>query len=81
MQRLIGGIMIAVGILIAGASGLCSAFFLSAVLGNSGGGDQGLMVTLMLFVGGFPFVGGIALVLAGRHLLRSDRGPDRSDAF
>jgi hypothetical protein len=81
MNRLLGGILIAIGILIAGASGLCSAWFLLFVIGgesnNSASGLASLTV-LVLFVGGLPFVGGIGMILAGRAVLRRNR-PERYD--
>jgi hypothetical protein len=78
MIRLFGGILLGVGILVAGASGLCSAVFLVSMLGsNSGGmGDLSSMLAMIAVVGGIPFAIGMGLVWAGRHLLRKARAED-----
>ena len=68
MKALLGGILLAVGILIAGASGLCSL----AVLASSLGGGPS-MIPLVAVVGGVPFILGAALALAGRRVLRQVR--------
>jgi hypothetical protein len=69
MKALLGSILLAVGILIAGASGLCTVvFFVTA------GAHGGLGVfPLMLVVGGIPFAIGLGLFFAGRALVRSGR--------
>ena len=67
MKELFGGILLAVGILIAGASGLCS---LVALFGFGGGVN---MFPIVAIVGGVPFVLGAALALAGRRILRQVR--------
>ena len=81
MTRLLGGILMAIGILGSGASGLCSAWFLSTMLWTStnvASGEVGLLTILVLIVGGLPFVGGIGMILAGRSVLRRNR-PERYD--
>jgi hypothetical protein len=81
VKALLGGILMAIGILIAGASGLCSAWFFLFVIGgasnNSASGFASLTV-MVLLVGGLPFVGGIGMILAGRSVLRRSR-PERYD--
>jgi hypothetical protein len=77
MKTLIGGLMLAAGILIAGASGLCSLVII--VMGIGSINEPGelmsglLMVTL---VGGIPFLLGLGLFIGGRALIRSDRTED-----
>lgn len=70
---LCGGILLAIGILIMGASGLCCGVFFFSTLGTSGSGDATLLPIVLLF-GGLPFAGGIGLVLGGRALIRSAKG-------
>ena len=71
MKQLGGAILLAVGILIAGASGLCSI----AILFSSGGElGSGLgMLPLVAIVGGIPFAAGTGIALAGRGLIRRAR--------
>ncbi|MEO6256823.1 MAG: hypothetical protein ABIO69_08440 [Sphingomicrobium sp.] len=70
MKSVIGGILVAVGILIAGASGLCS---LAALIGSGGMGSQWDMVPLIVLVGGIPLVLGGAIAFGGRALIRQAR--------
>ena len=70
MKSLFGGLLLAVGILVAGVSGLCSlAFF---VMGLGDGGLSGIL-PMILVVGGLPFAIGLGLFFGGRSLLRSAR--------
>ena len=71
MKQILGGILLAVGILIAGASGLCSLVFLF----GSGSGLGGIMEILpaVLLFGGIPFAVGAAVGLGGYALIRSAR--------
>ncbi len=75
-RKLLGGILLAVGILIMTGSGLCSAAMLF-----SGGGftsdPSGLV--LVALVGGFPFAGGAGLFAWGRSLVRSARPASDSE--
>ena len=71
MKSLFGGILLAVGILVAGVSGLCSLVVFVAGLGESGGLVDSL--PLILLFGGVPFLIGLGLFFAGRALLRSAR--------
>ena len=70
MNRFFGGILLAIGILIAGASGLCTLVALIASLSN---GPMGL-IPMALIVGGIPMLIGGGLIYAGLHLLRRDKG-------
>ncbi|HET6941627.1 MAG TPA: hypothetical protein VFH89_05660 [Sphingomicrobium sp.] len=74
MKQLFGGILIAVGILIAGASGLCSL----TVLFGGGFGGSGLddflnMLPLVALFGGLPLAAGIGIAFGGRAMIRSAR--------
>jgi hypothetical protein len=76
MKQLLGGILIAVGILIAGASGLCSLYmvFASDTFRDGGGmGEMLSMVPLILLFGGPPFAIGVAIAFGGRSLIRQAR--------
>lgn len=67
MKELFGGILMAVGILIALASGICSLGLF--VAGSSYGGFiQGL--PLAVIFGGIPFAIGVGLFSIGRRLAR-----------
>ena len=78
MKSVLGGILIAVGLLLAGASGLCSLMVLF-----SSGEMAGLgMWPLVLMFGGTPFAAGVGLILGGRAMLRSERRDfDPGDTF
>ena len=70
MKQLFGGILLAVGILVAGLSGLCSL----AVLFSPGEFGSGLsMLPLVALFGGPPIAVGVGLTLGGRHLIRQAR--------
>ena len=71
MKRLFGGILLAIGILIAGASGLCSLAVL--VSGDFGSGADLDALGIVAIVGGVPMVVGILIAFGGRSLLRSAR--------
>ena len=71
MKQVFGGILLAVGILIAGASGLCSLAILF-----SGGGLSSYdlsMIPMVLIIGGIPFAIGVAIAFGGYALIRSAR--------
>ncbi len=69
MRRLAGGILLAVGLLVATGSGLCSlAIIFSGGLASGDGGP-------LLLISGIPFLTGLGMVLGGLRLLRSDRPP------
>lgn len=75
MKELFGGILVAAGILIAGASGLCS---LAVLFGNGAMTDMS-MLPLVLVIGGLPFALGVLIALGGRSLIRRAR-QERGDA-
>ena len=74
MKRLFGGLLLAAGILIGGASGLCTLVFLGTGL-TDGGGDEFFLgiLPLILLIGGIPIAIGIGLFFGGRALLRLAR--------
>jgi hypothetical protein len=67
--------MIAFGILVAGASGLCSFLFLSPPGGVSGNATAEMMTTVLV-VGGIPFAAGILLIFGGYLLIKRRTGED-----
>lgn len=69
MKQFFGGILIAVGILIAGASGLCSL----AMLFGSGEGTDLSMLPLVFVIGGLPIALGVFMALGGRSMIRQAR--------
>jgi hypothetical protein len=69
MKILFGGILLAVGILIAGASGLCSL----VVLFSSGEFGGGGMLGAVLLFGGIPFALGAGMALGGHALIKHAR--------
>ena len=70
MKVVMGGIMIAIGVLIAGATGLC-CFMLIANAGAITGPQA--FLTMGLYAG-LPFAAGIGLVIGGVSLIRDGRG-------
>jgi len=78
MSKLFGGIMFAIGILIAGASGLCSLVMVGSMFASTSGPDSFAALgslPIVLLVGGVPFLIGIALCWGGRHLWRMEDKP------
>jgi len=73
MKRFFGGLLLAIGILIAGASGLCTIVFDIMALSETRSAEGLSFVVMSLFVGGIPFVVGLGLIFWGRWLLRSAR--------
>jgi hypothetical protein len=72
MRQLFGGCLLAVGILIAGVSGLCSI----GLLMNGIVVDPLGVLGAILFYGGIPFAIGLGLAIAGRRIIRSARDED-----
>ena len=71
MKRLLGGILIGIGILIAGASGLCSLVFMISVAKEKSAFDLANAL-MILAIGSVPFGVGLGLFLMGRALVRGD---------
>ena len=74
MRKLAGGILLAVGILIATGSGICSL-----VIMLSGGGMRSGDWGLVAVIGGLPFTIGAGMAAWGRHLLRAARPPSADE--
>ena len=70
MKLILGGILLAVGILIAGASGLCS---LAVLFGGGVSSSDLSMLPLVLVVGGIPFAIGCGIAFGGHVLIKSAR--------
>lgn len=78
MKSVFGGILIAVGLLIAGGSGLCSL----AVLFGGGYEPDFSIFPLVLLIGGIPLAAGVGMIFGGRALIRSERRHfDPGDTF
>ena len=76
MTKFFGGLLMAIGILIATLSGLCSAWFLLMMVASpSSGGEFGGMGMLVIIgvVGGVPFLTGLGMFFGGRALVRAAR--------
>jgi hypothetical protein len=73
MSKSIGGVMIVSGVLIAGASGLCSVLVLWESFQNrpQAGADQLDFSGLVPIFGGIPFLIGLALIWGGRKMVRT----------
>ena len=69
MKELVGGCLQAVGILIAGLTGLCTLIMLADI--RSWRSITAALESLLFL--GMPFVIGVGLILAGRALIRSGR--------
>ena len=65
-MRLLGSILYALGILIAGASGLCTLVFMDEILTDPAMTYGGLTMGLV------PFMIGMALIFAGRSIRRRE---------
>lgn len=72
MKQVFGSILMAVGILIAGASGLCSLVFSMGTLFGSSSNIR-IDLPIILFVGGIPFVIGLAVFFGGLALVRQTK--------
>ena len=70
MKSFFGGLLLAVGILVAGVSGLCSLVVLGMGVAEPAGlGD----LPIVLLIGGIPFLVGLGLFFLGRSMIRSAR--------
>ena len=74
-MKTLGGILLGIGILIAGLSGLCSlAMFVTELTSVHSNMSETTMLILMF--GGIPFAIGVGLFFCGRQLIKS-AGADR----
>ena len=67
-MKVLGGILIAVGLLIAGASGLCSFMLIAEELRNANADMGGTLAVAI--VGGIPFLIGAGMIFGGWKLLQ-----------
>ena len=74
MIRLLGGLLLGLGILVAGASGLCSVLVIASEMPLSAL-DLREGLPIVLAFGGIPLLIGLAMIWGGRRLLRSDSVP------
>jgi hypothetical protein len=68
MRKFFGGLLLAVGVLIAGLSGVCSLMF----LGGASGSHDSSLVGVVVMIGGPAIAIGVILIFAGNALLRSN---------
>jgi len=71
MKELFGGCLMLVGILVAGASGICSLMMF--VGSGVQMGDALSMLPMVAMIGGIPLLGGIGIAVLGRSLIRDAR--------
>ena len=71
MTKFLGGLLMAIGIVVATLTGLCSAYWLVLFLSTGFKGE--LLLALVGVVGLFPCAGGVGLFLWGRWLVRRAR--------
>ena len=77
-MKTLGGILLGIGILIAGLSGLCTVMVVIPELLHPGGGGEDFAADIPgdLVIGGVPFAIGVGLFFLGRRMIRS-AGADR----
>lgn len=68
MKRLLGGILVAVGVLMMTGSGICTITVITGSFANSK--TDLSIIPLAVFVGAIPFVVGFALFRVGRKCLQ-----------
>lgn len=74
MTRFFGGLLLAIGVLIAGTTGLCTGVVLYLALpGAIADPGPALSSSPILLIGIVPCIAGIFLARAGLRMLRSDR--------
>ena len=72
MRGFIGGLLVAIGVLVAGTSGLCTgAIIVMAVPALIQNPVQTLQVSPILLIGIIPFVLGVIMTRVGLKLMRS----------
>ena len=71
MQKVVGGIMIGIGILVAGLSGLCTVMMFVAAPSAENFSAESLGIVSIF--GGIPFTLGVGLIFLGRYLIKSAR--------
>ncbi len=69
MNRFVGALLMGIGVLVAGLSGLCSLLLLSEEP-NWSGPAAAESLGIIAMVGGIPFIAGLGLFFAGRYVWR-----------
>lgn len=78
VAKLFGAMLMAVGVLIAGLAGLCSAAMIVMMIGQPSGAASAL--PLVVGFGGVPIVIGVGIFMGGRTLWRGPRtAPPKTD--
>jgi hypothetical protein len=79
VQAFFGAALMAVGALMGGLCGLCTAVFVIGGLFSGGGAEFGGagMVVMALVIGGLPTLIGVGLFFGGRALWRDAQPPAR----
>ncbi len=72
MRRFFAGLFMALGLLIAGTSGLCTAAFLIFGFGDQRNGFDPTALLLPIGVGSVPFGIGLLMFFLGRSAYRND---------
>lgn len=73
MKRFFGGLLVAIGILLMTASGICSITVV--VIGSALVINHPLVLLFPLVIGGLPFVTGGALLWVGSRVLKAANRP------
>jgi len=73
MTKFFGGLLMAIGIVVAALTGLCSAYWLVLFLSAGFKNETVFLVALVGIVGLLPCAGGVGLFLWGRSLVRAAR--------
>ncbi|MGE5722799.1 MAG: hypothetical protein ACM3YM_10090 [Sphingomonadales bacterium] len=71
MKKLFGGILLGIGVLIGGASGLCTLVVMGTSIANPA--QMSSMIPAALVFGGIPFVIGAAIGWVGWVLIQADK--------
>lgn len=69
MQKVFGGLFIALGILVAGLSGLCTYFIFAESTSPEDFSSESFWIVAI--VGGIPFITGLTFVWLGRYLIKN----------
>jgi hypothetical protein len=67
--KTLGGILMGIGILIAGLSGLCSLVLLVTEATSSYSNMEDVIAMILGF-GGIPFILGLGMIFLGRHFIK-----------
>ena len=73
MRQVFGGILLGIGILIAGLSGLCSLFAAMDLVLNGSSTSKYMDWPTLLFIGGIPFAIGFGMAWGGWKLLNAPK--------